>query len=223
MYSDARGTADAPEHRPARAPGAAVQLPVDRRRTGASGSRRSGWRGRSSASRRWPSSMAARPRPGRRSRPTSRSSTGWRATPRPRCIRRAPPGWASTTLSVVDPTTMRVHGVDGLRVVDASAMPYVTNAQHLRAGDDAGREGRRPRQGRHAAAARSARVLPARRVGAATDRRRRVGAAARTGHRHPSTRARHPSGVTRPPASAAALTAGLDHRGTPPHHAVIAT
>jgi choline dehydrogenase len=30
-------------------------------------------------------------------------------------------------LSVVDPTTMRVHGLDGVRVVDASAMPYVTN------------------------------------------------------------------------------------------------
>jgi choline dehydrogenase len=30
-------------------------------------------------------------------------------------------------LSVVDPLTMRVRGVDGLRVVDASAMPYVTN------------------------------------------------------------------------------------------------
>jgi choline dehydrogenase len=30
-------------------------------------------------------------------------------------------------LSVVDPLTMKVHGVDGLRVVDASAMPYVTN------------------------------------------------------------------------------------------------
>ncbi|MBT2234704.1 choline dehydrogenase [Nonomuraea sp. NEAU-A123] len=30
-------------------------------------------------------------------------------------------------LSVVDPETMRVHGLDGLRVVDASAMPYVTN------------------------------------------------------------------------------------------------
>jgi choline dehydrogenase len=30
-------------------------------------------------------------------------------------------------LSVTDPLTMGVHGVDGLRVVDASSMPYVTN------------------------------------------------------------------------------------------------
>ncbi len=29
--------------------------------------------------------------------------------------------------SVVDPLTMKVHGIEGVRVVDASAMPYVTN------------------------------------------------------------------------------------------------
>jgi choline dehydrogenase len=30
-------------------------------------------------------------------------------------------------LSVVDPSTMRVHAIDGLRIVDASVMPYITN------------------------------------------------------------------------------------------------
>ena len=30
-------------------------------------------------------------------------------------------------MSVLDPRSMRVHDVDGLRVVDASSMPYVTN------------------------------------------------------------------------------------------------
>jgi len=30
-------------------------------------------------------------------------------------------------MSVVDPLTMGVHGLQGLKVVDASVMPYVTN------------------------------------------------------------------------------------------------
>jgi len=30
-------------------------------------------------------------------------------------------------MSVVDPLTMKVHGIEGVRVCDASAMPYVTN------------------------------------------------------------------------------------------------
>ena len=36
-------------------------------------------------------------------------------------------GSADSAGSVVDPVSMRVHGLDGLRVVDASTMLYITN------------------------------------------------------------------------------------------------
>src|SRR5690625_76187 len=36
-------------------------------------------------------------------------------------------GDKSDPMAVVDPNTMKVHGLDNLHVVDASAMPYVTN------------------------------------------------------------------------------------------------
>ena len=43
----------------------------------------------------------------------------------PSCTCRMGP--ADAPGSVVDPATMRVHGLEGLRVADASAMPYITN------------------------------------------------------------------------------------------------
>ncbi len=36
-------------------------------------------------------------------------------------------GPESDPMAVVDPNTMKVHGLDNVRVADASAMPYVTN------------------------------------------------------------------------------------------------
>jgi choline dehydrogenase len=37
-------------------------------------------------------------------------------------------GASSDADAVVDPATMRVHGLDGLRIVDASVFPAITNA-----------------------------------------------------------------------------------------------
>ena len=48
----------------------------------------------------------------------------------------------------------------GVRVVDASSMPLRHQRQHLRPGDDAGREGRRPHPRQHPAGARIGRLLP---------------------------------------------------------------
>jgi choline dehydrogenase len=36
-------------------------------------------------------------------------------------------GPATDPMAVTDPATMQVHGLDGLRIVDASVLPYVTN------------------------------------------------------------------------------------------------
>ena len=97
MYSDVRGSVKIMSTDPRAPPGAALQLPLDRPTTGASGSRRSAWRAASSPSPRGPGSTVASSRPGRRSRPTSRSSTGWRATPRRRCIPRARAPWVRSS------------------------------------------------------------------------------------------------------------------------------
>ena len=38
-----------------------------------------------------------------------------------------PAAMGTGEMAVTDPTSMKVHGTEGLRVVDASVMPYVTN------------------------------------------------------------------------------------------------
>ena len=96
-------------------------------RIGASGSRRSTSLGTSSGSRRWIRTTAARRHPARRSA-TDTEILDWvrrdaETALHPSCTARM----GVDDASVVDPLTMRVHGLDGLRVVDASVMPYVTN------------------------------------------------------------------------------------------------
>ena len=63
-------------------------------------------------------------------------------------------------MSVIDPDTLGVHGVEGVRVVDASSMPYITNGNiyapvMMLAEKAADRD---PRQ--HAADPRTGRLLP---------------------------------------------------------------
>ncbi len=116
-----------PQRRPERQAGAAVQLPLDRpgpARVGRGDPPDARDHGGSPRSRR---STRARSRPARRSQ-TDEEILDWvradgETALHPSCTCRM----GVDELSVVDPGTMRVHGLEGLRVVDASVFPYVTN------------------------------------------------------------------------------------------------
>ena len=127
MYSDARGIGQDHLDRSAHAPGPALQLPHAPSRTAANGSRPFAARGASSPRRPSTRSTAARSRRAP-SVETDEEILAWVARDaetalHPSCTCRMGVGEDS----VIDPASMRVHGLDGIRVVDASALRYVTN------------------------------------------------------------------------------------------------
>ena len=144
MYSDARGSVRITSQDPTRPSGPAVQLPLDRPGPAGMGGGGPGRPDDPGPGARWTRTTAARRRRARRVS-TDDEVLDWvrrdaETALHPSCTARM----GVDDASVVDPLTMRVHGAGrparGGRVGDAVRH----QRQHLRAGDDARREGRRP-------------------------------------------------------------------------------
>ena len=125
MYSDARGWVGSgrPTRSSTRRCCSTTCPPTT---TAASGSRRSRSPATSSTSRRSRRSTTASSRPGRVE--TDEQILDWVARDaetalHPSCTAKM----GVDDMAVPDPTTMKVHGLEGLRVVDAVVLPYVTN------------------------------------------------------------------------------------------------
>ena len=117
-----------------------------RRRTWRGRSRRCGWPRRSAPSRRCAATAPSRSR----CRPAIPTTTCAPTSPRTTFPIYHPVGTCAIG-SVVD-ADLRVQGLEGIRVVDASVMPIVPARQHQRADDRDRRARRRPDQGGDAAA-----------------------------------------------------------------------